>query len=60
MHYLSLVMRVKSKQDPNLLTLFMGVNTIVKNEHIRIGMHYLTLVMGVKSKQDPNLLMLFM
>jgi hypothetical protein len=26
---------VKIKQDPNLLILFMGVKTLVKNDHIR-------------------------
>jgi hypothetical protein len=35
MHFLTPVIRVKIKQDPNLLILFMGVNTIVKNEHMK-------------------------
>ncbi len=35
MHCLTPVMGVKIKQDPNLLILFMGVNTIVKNEHMK-------------------------
>jgi hypothetical protein len=34
-HHLTPVIRVKIKQDPNLLILFMGVKTIAKNEHIR-------------------------
>ncbi len=48
MHYLTPVMGVKIKQDPNFLILFMGVKTLVKNEHIRDRDACLTLVKRVK------------
>ncbi len=57
MHLLTPVTRVKFMLDPNLLILFIGVKTIVKNEHFR-DRDAFTPVMGVKIKQDPNLLTL--